>query len=92
MKKGETNNKNGRPKGTPNKVTTELRQWISELLDENREQFKTDLLAVEPDKRLAVLEKLMQYVLPKAQQVVEEDKNQFRDELMSRLFQNNEDE
>lgn len=75
MKKGETNNPNGRPKGTPNRVSTELRNWVSNLINENREQIKKDLMSVEPEKRLAMLEKLMQYVLPKPQQKIEVDKD-----------------
>ena len=65
MEKGKTNNPNGRPSGTPNKVTTELKQWISNLIDNNKEQFEADLANVEPEKRLLILEKLLQYVIPK---------------------------
>lgn len=64
--KGRTNNPNGRPKGSKNKVTTELKEWISELIDQNRELFLKDLIALEPKDRLVIIEKLMQYVIPKA--------------------------
>ncbi|MCR5192545.1 MAG: hypothetical protein K6D59_04500 [Bacteroidales bacterium] len=63
--KGITNNPNGRPKGTPNKITKELRQWISEVIDANREQMIEDLKAVEPKERLQILERLLQYIIPK---------------------------
>lgn len=63
--KGKTNNPNGRPKGTPNKFTKELRDFIADIVDENREQIAEDLKALEPKDRLSILEKLMQYVLPK---------------------------
>jgi hypothetical protein len=59
----------GRAKGTPNKVTTDLRTWINELLDNSRERLETDLNALEPKDRLIILEKLMQYVIPKQQSV-----------------------
>ena len=85
MKKGQTNNPNGRGKGTPNKVTTELRQWVSEWIDDNREQFKLDMMTVEPEKRLAMFEKMIQYVLPKQQQIVEEATDD-RLETMRRYF------
>lgn len=65
MEKGKTNNPNGRPLGTPNKISTELKQWISNLIDNNKEQFEADLANVEPEKRLLILEKLLQYVIPK---------------------------
>ncbi len=86
MKKGQTNNPKGRPKNSPNKVTTELRQWISNLIDNNREQIEKDFMVLEPEKRIAVFEKFIQYVLPKQQQNVEIEKdNNFR-ETLERLF------
>lgn len=65
MPKGTTNNPNGRPKGTPNKITADLREFVTDLLNDNREQIVQDLLAVEPHQRLIFYEKLLQYVLPK---------------------------
>lgn len=65
MAKGTTNNPNGRPKGTPNKITADLREFVSALLNDNREQIIADLQAVEPNQRLLFFEKLLQYVLPK---------------------------
>ncbi len=59
----------GRKKGTPNKTTKELRKWISELLDENREQIKEDLKAVEPYQRIMIFEKFLSYTVPKLQSV-----------------------
>lgn len=67
MEKGHTNNPNGRPKGKPNKVTGDVRRWLVELIDGNRAQIKKDLKALSPKDRLLVLEKLMQYVVPKQQ-------------------------
>ena len=63
--KGKTGNPNGRPKGSPNKVTQELREWLAKLIDDNREQMQKDIEALEPKERLQVLEKFMQYTLPK---------------------------
>jgi uncharacterized protein YeeX (DUF496 family) len=68
-KKGFTNNPAGRPVGTQNKVTSELKAWITELIDTNREQFEIDLKTIEPEKRLLLLEKLMSFVVPKMQSV-----------------------
>ena len=65
MPKGTTNNPNGRPKGTPNKITADLREFITDLLNDNREQILKDLQAVEPHQRLLFYEKLLQYVVPK---------------------------
>ena len=55
----------GRQKGTPNKVTSSVKGWLSCLIDKNRRQIEKDLKAVKPLERLQMLEKLMQYVVPK---------------------------
>ena len=65
MKKGQTNNPNGRPKGKPNRVTGEMRIWVQGLIDQNRETLEADLLALEPQQRWMVVEKLMNYCIPK---------------------------
>ena len=64
----------GRQKGTPNKVTASVKDWLSGLIDKNRKQIEKDIKQLEPKERLQVLEKLMQYVIPK-QQAVSADVN-----------------
>jgi hypothetical protein len=65
----------GRKKGTPNKVSADLRGWINALIESNREQLEADLKALEPKDRIIILEKLMQYVIPKQQSVREATKD-----------------
>jgi uncharacterized protein (UPF0305 family) len=67
--KGKTGNPSGRPKGTPNKVTTDLRTWINDLLDSNRRQIAKDIKRLEPQQRVAIFEKLLSYAVPKMQSV-----------------------
>ena len=69
QKKGHTGNPKGRPKGTPNKLTSTVREWIAELIDSNREQVEKDLKALKPIERVQMIERLMQYVVPKQQAV-----------------------
>lgn len=59
----------GRSKGTPNKVTSTIKDWISQIIDDNREQVEKDLRKLSPKDRLQMFEKLMQYVIPKQQSV-----------------------
>ena len=59
----------GRGKGTPNRVTTSIREWINEVLNNNRTQFEKDLKVLEPHQRVAIFEKLLAYSTPKLQSV-----------------------
>lgn len=59
--------KGGRPKGKPNKVTGNLRIWISNFINDNKQQIETDFKALEPKDRIAIFEKLLKYTLPTLQ-------------------------
>lgn len=83
MEKGKTNNPNGRPKGKPNKITADMRGWLTTVIDKNRKQMVKDLKMLDPKDRLQILEKLMQYVIPKQQAVSAEiDFNRLSDEQL----------
>lgn len=87
LKKGQTGNPNGRPKGKPNKVTGEVRAWLSELIDKNRKQIERDLKALEPKDRLIILEKFMQYTVPKMQSIEAKiDMERLTDEQLSQVI------
>lgn len=76
----------GRQKGTPNKVTASVKDWVAQVIDKNRRQMERDIKALEPKDRLMMLEKLMQYVVPKQQAVKAEiDFNQLSDEQLDTL-------
>lgn len=63
--KGHTGNPNGRPKGIPNKTTSTVRNWLVQLINDNREQLEQDFKALDPEKRLAMVEKFLPYLMPK---------------------------
>lgn len=46
----------GRKAGTPNKVTQDAREWLTQLVEGNREQIERDLQSLDPKDRLQVLE------------------------------------
>jgi len=80
------NKTGGRTAGTPNKITSDLRTWISELIDDNREQIVEDLKDLEPQQRVAIFEKLLQYVIPKRQQQEQAEAEKTKSEFIKRMF------
>jgi len=82
----------GRTKGTPNKVTRDLRGFLQKLLTENQAQIKRDLKELEPKDRLTILEKFMPYVIPKRTEtdITADitDFSRFSDEDLNTIIQN----
>jgi len=65
FQKGVVTNPAGRPKGAENKETKKLRDWIGQLLDDNMELVKADLIELSPKDRVAAISNLLEYALPK---------------------------
>jgi len=55
----------GRQKGTPNKLTKELRSVLKDILYQELEQIQEHLETLNPKERVELLIKLMPYALPK---------------------------
>ena len=55
----------GRQKGTPNRITKELRSVLKDILYQELEQIQECLDALKPKERVELLIKLMPYALPK---------------------------
>jgi hypothetical protein len=69
FKKGKSGNPNGRPKGHRNADAVILREFLRAVIEENRQSIQDDLRALEPFQRLTIVERLMQYVLPRMQSI-----------------------
>lgn len=67
--KGKTNNPNGRPKGVPNKISRDIKEFLKDIVEKNMSQIKKDIKELEPKDRLLILEKFMQYIIPKQKTV-----------------------
>lgn len=58
-------NRNGRPKGTPNRLTKELRTALKNILHSEIERLPEHFDQLETKERLELLVKLLPYSLPK---------------------------
>jgi hypothetical protein len=63
-------NRNGRPKGSANKKTGDLRQRITYLIEKNFEMIEEDFSKLDSEKRLIVLERYLKYCLPPLQSLL----------------------
>lgn len=79
----------GRKAGTPNKVTSTIRNVLSKTMDDYfmSKQFAEDIVSLEPKERVAIMEKLLQYAVPKLQattlDVATEKKKTIEDTLIA---------
>jgi len=65
LKKGTTNNPNGRPAGTPNVITKEIRDILKQIMLREFELIPATLEGMEPKERLDMIVKLLPFILPK---------------------------
>ena len=64
----------------------DLRSWFSKLIDKNRDQIQRNLTALPSKERLQVLEKFMQYTIPKMQNAEAKlDLDTLRDEQIDQI-------
>ncbi len=72
--------KGGRPKGSRNKATTEIRDKFQELIESNYEQLEKDLKSLRASERVKALIDLAKFVLPtlKATEVEVSTSNNFQ--------------
>ena len=59
----------GRQKGTPNRMTKELRVLLKDILYQKLEQLQERLELLEPKQRIELIIKLMPYILPKVNSI-----------------------
>ncbi len=63
------NKTGGRIKGTPNKVTKEIRESYQLLIEKSLDRLESDLMELTPKERIEVLIKLSEYVVPKLNKI-----------------------
>ena len=55
----------GRQRGTPNRITTRVREYVSEIIEMELDNVPKLLDQLEPKERLEILIKLLPYATPK---------------------------
>lgn len=76
----------GREKGTPNKVTTDLRTWVSSILESGQEKFIDSLEQLEPQEYIRTFTGLLNYALPKQAPTTPDDILRKEKEMMQELL------
>jgi len=66
---GQSGNPAGRPAGSKNRSTKEIREKITKLISDNFETLEKDFKKLNPEKRLSILERYLRYIVPPLQNV-----------------------
>ena len=82
----------GRAKGTPNKATSTVKEWLTQLVDANRKQIEKDLKGMEPGERVKLFALLLNYIVPKQQAVSVEASIQAEYNELTKILQTAPDE
>ena len=59
----------GRPKGIPNKTTTEIKEAFQMLLEDNLPTLQRDISSLEPKERVKFMLELASFIIPKMKSV-----------------------
>ena len=63
----------GRQKGTPNKITAEIREFLASLVFDNMDLIRQDIKDMTAEQRASFLPKILPYIVPKQKPKTEKD-------------------
>jgi|GEM_PF-1376582 len=65
FKPGESGNPDGRPKGTPNRTTAQIKNLLNEFVSQNLDDIQEQYNKLDASEKLQFFEKVLRYVLPR---------------------------
>jgi len=87
FKFGVSGNPDGRPKGSTNKTSLQLRETINNFLETNFEKVVEDFAKLKPNERVKFYTDLLNYGLPKLQAVqIENDFDSLTDDELDHII------
>ena len=87
FKFGVSGNPDGRPKGSTNKTSLQLRETINNFLETNFEKIVEDFAKLKPNERVKFYTDLLNYGLPKLQAVqIENDFDSLTDDELDHII------
>lgn len=93
--KGESGNKNGRPKGVPNKTTQQIKEMIVGLVGNQMEKWPAvidKMMKDDPVEAMKITGRLIDYVLPKQTKIdLEGEINHKVEKIIVQIQTNKED-
>ena len=83
----------GRPKGSQNKVSAEVKQRLADYLATNFDTFEEDLekLSGKPEVRAKLYLEVVKLIVPKTKDTDEAEQEKYPKELLEKLFPGHED-
>jgi len=87
LPKGKTNNPAGRPKGSLNRTTTEIKEMINQFISGNLEDLQNNYDLLDPKDKLQFFRDLLKFVIP-AKESNEININALSDNELERLTDN----
>ncbi len=63
----------GRQKGTPNKITAEVREFLASLVSDNADLIQQDFRNMTTEQRMNFLPKILPYIVPKVKPISDEE-------------------
>lgn len=73
----------GRKKGTPNKVTSQVKEKLSQIIDETIDSL--DISVMNSNQKIKLIQIGLQYIIPKPQLIEEQEEQKFTVEIIESL-------